>query len=72
MTAGKGEKNGLCNRTACQRPLEGEVHWYMRGDFDPKARVYYCQSCAFQFNDWDDRCGEKRRCTREHPLEVSA
>lgn len=70
MTAGKGEKDGLCNRTACQRPLAGHPQWYMI-HHSTKAKVFYCQPCAFQFNDWDDRCGEPRRCTRE-PAEAPA
>ncbi len=43
----KGDKNGSCNRTACQRP---GANW-----FNHSTRRYYCQSCAFMLNDCNRR-----------------
>jgi hypothetical protein len=34
----KGQLNGLCNRTACQRP---GATW-----FNTSTRAYYCEDCA--------------------------
>lgn len=68
---GKGKKDGRCNRTACQRSLAGEPQWTMSDHQNhTDGRLYYCQSCAFQFNDWDDKCGVPRRC-RPEPFEAS-
>jgi hypothetical protein len=61
----KGEKDGSCNRTACQAPLKGERQYYMREDFNPNGRVYYCETCADMFGAADRRFnpGEPLRCT---------
>jgi len=40
----KGQKNGLCNRTACQSPYH--VVYY-----NQSTRAYYCSSCAKKIND---------------------
>jgi hypothetical protein len=63
----KGLKNGHCNRRACQAPLDGKPQAYM-GDHETftNERLYYCLPCAKQFNDWDDKIGEPRRCTVDH------
>ena len=39
----KGEKDGLCNRGACQTP-EDVIF------FNKSTRKYYCPECAFQIN----------------------
>ena len=39
----KGEKGGLCNRTACQSPHG--VIW-----FNHSTRAYYCGGCAHMLN----------------------
>lgn len=59
----KGEKDGNCNRTACQRPLRGRKQWYMDGNFTGGPRVYYCDDCARDFTRWDMRSGDPIRCT---------
>ena len=61
----KGEKDGLCNRTACQRPLEGKRQYYMRDYGTTDGRLYYCEPCERDFSHWDriDRPGEPLRCT---------
>jgi hypothetical protein len=63
--ADKGQKDGSCNRTACQAPLKGEPQYYMRADFNPNGRVYYCEVCADLFTASDRRFnpGEPPRCT---------
>lgn len=38
----KGEKNGLCNRTACQAP--GATY------YNHSTRKYYCEPCANEIN----------------------
>ena len=40
----KGEKNGLCNVTACQSPTD--VVFFNKG-----TSKYYCASCAQRIND---------------------
>lgn len=39
----KGERNGLCNRTACQTP--DDVIFFNKG-----TDKYYCPECAFKIN----------------------
>lgn len=58
----KGEKDGHCNRTACQAPLKGEPQWFMRSPFTDGSRLHYCEVCARDFNDWDRRSGDPIRC----------
>lgn len=38
----KGERGGLCNRTACQKP---PAYW-----FNSSTRAYYCNDCAQLIN----------------------
>ena len=38
----KGEKGGLCNRTACDNP---DASWY-----NHSTKKYYCSSCAGLIN----------------------
>lgn len=40
----KGEYKGLCNRTACQSPVDVEYYNY-------STKQYYCPVCAFLIND---------------------
>jgi hypothetical protein len=47
----KGEKNGLCNRTACQQP---GATWHNKYNGQ-----YYCASCAHLINY------QERVCTNE-------
>jgi len=64
---GKGKRDGNCNRTACQAPLEGEEQWTMR-DHETLVegkRLYYCGICARDFNNHDVRMGWEPRCTLE-------
>jgi hypothetical protein len=47
-TKGKGEKNGICNRTACDNPRA--IH------FNRITQKYYCTPCARRLNEvpqWD-------------------
>jgi len=64
---GKGKRDGNCNRTACQVPLEGCEQWTMR-DHETNVegkRLYYCGECARMFNDFDMRQGYEPRCRLE-------
>jgi len=40
----KGELNGSCNITSCQKP--NSATWYNHG-----TRKYYCKSCAMRLNN---------------------
>lgn len=40
----KGQKDGNCNVTACQRP---GAYWW-----NTSTRAYYCTSCAREINRW--------------------
>lgn len=57
----KGKKNGRCNRTACQAPLEDDTNWSMH-NYMTGGRLYYCTPCARDFNDWDRRTRKPLRC----------
>lgn len=61
----KGQRDGSCNRTACQRDLKGMAQYYMRGDLDKSKRVYYCGECAEMFSESDRRYqpNQPLRCT---------
>jgi len=64
---GKGQRDGNCNRTACQVPLEDREQWTMR-DHETNVegkRLYYCGDCARMFNDFDRRQGYEPRCRLE-------
>ena len=62
----KGQKNGSCNLTACQRPLKDELqHQFIEGNFTGGPRLYYCSKCARDFEDWDYRSGDRVRICRE-------
>lgn len=65
----KGAANGLCNRTACQRPLSDEpIHQFMDGNFTGGPRLHYCSECAADFDKWDHQSGRVVRITREPKL----
>ena len=62
----KGEKNGLCNRSACLS--DGDVVW-----FNHSTEKYYCTGCALWLNsdpfnrrDAMEMWGHDL-CTREEP-----
>lgn len=64
---GKGKRDGNCNRTACQVPLEGHQQWTMR-DHETNVegkRLYYCGECASMFNAFDLSQGYEPRCRLE-------
>lgn len=62
----KGAMNGSCNRTACQRPLADEpVHQFMARPFTSGQRLFYCERCALDFDQWDHRSGDAVRIARE-------
>ena len=64
--ADKGEKDGSCNRTACQAPLaDEEEHQFMSGRFTGGPRLYYCARCARDFDKWDHHSGDAVRIQRE-------
>lgn len=66
LKADKGKENGSCNRTACQRPLAGEIeHQFMDGNFTGGPRLFYCERCAYEFDKWDYRSGDPIRIQRE-------
>lgn len=63
LKADKGEKNGSCNLTACQRP--GANY------FNKSTRKYYCAACAREINwpggrkDCMDLYGTPLLCEKE-------
>lgn len=62
----KGHADGSCNRTACQAPLAHErTHQFMEGIFTGGPRLHYCERCAFDFDQWDFRSGDRVCITRE-------
>lgn len=42
----KGQKNGICNRSACMSSVLEEVIFYNKG-----TRKYYCGNCALLINN---------------------
>lgn len=58
----KGEKNGACNRAACQLPLLGAPQFWIK-NHTTGGRLYYCGKCANLFAEADRRFGEPLRCT---------
>ena len=50
----KGQFDGSCNRTACQRSIQG-LNW-----FNTSTRAYYCGCCADLIDEWNVRRGEPR------------
>ena len=64
----KGQRDGSCNRTACQLPLKDQAQWTMpnygrSGGTDGK--LYYCTACAEKFHEADREFGQPLRCTLE-------
>lgn len=61
----KGHRDGSCNRTACQRPLAGQVQFWMVDYGKAGGRLYYCAECEREFTRWDkiDRPGQPLRCS---------
>ncbi len=60
----KGLLDGHCNRSACQRPLEGQPQWWMTDhESFTDEKLYYCDRCAMDFNRWDRQIGAPVRCT---------
>jgi len=63
--ADKGQRDGSCNRSACQLPLAGHPQFtmpsYGRGGTD--GLLYYCGICEKLFSDYDRSIGERLRCT---------
>jgi hypothetical protein len=59
----KGQKDGSCNRTACQLPLAGREQWAMRDFMVRDGKLYYCADCAMKFHEADRQFGEPLRCT---------
>lgn len=50
----KGQKDGSCNRAACQKP---GATWFNRGTY-----AYYCAHCASLINGHQDK-GEEPLCS---------
>jgi hypothetical protein len=61
----KGKRDGSCNRTACQDNLAGFERWSMRNfSYDEGVnRLFYCRTCAYDFNQSDKQFGEPLRCS---------
>jgi len=61
----KGKRDGSCNRTACQDVLAGQLPRWSMSDHEhfTNGRLYYCQTCAEDFNKSDIRFGTPERCT---------
>ena len=62
--ADKGEKDGSCNRTACQMPLKGQEQWFMSEHLTGGRQLFYCAECARKFHEADRHFGNQLRCTR--------
>jgi hypothetical protein len=60
----KGKKDGRCNRTACQKPLAGKTQFFRREHGYDDLKLYYCATCALDFNAYDHRMGWPPRCER--------
>jgi hypothetical protein len=60
----KGQRDGSCNRTACQDNLAGFERWSMHNiGYTEGNRLYYCRTCAVDFNQSDRQFGEPVRCS---------
>ena len=61
----KGQRDGSCNRTACQDNLAGFERWSMRNYMYDEGvnRLFYCRTCAVDFNRSDRYYGEPERCS---------
>ncbi len=59
----KGQKDGSCNRTACQLPLAGKPQWMMLESLSGGQKLYYCGECARKFYEADRDFGRPFRCT---------
>ena len=60
----KGLRDGSCNRTACQDNLAGFERWSMHNHgFTEGNRLYYCRTCAVDFNQSDRQFNEPLRCS---------
>jgi hypothetical protein len=59
----KGERDGLCNRRACQAPLAGQEQWVMGPPFTSGEKLHYCAKCAQQFIEDDRKFGDPIRVT---------
>ncbi|AXQ69884.1 hypothetical protein HOU03_gp384 [Caulobacter phage CcrSC] len=57
----KGQRDGSCNRTACQLPLAGNRQFYMKDHFTG-GRLYYCPACERKFTEADRQFREPQRC----------
>lgn len=54
----KGQRDGSCNRSACQKPLEPEIqHCWMDDPTVVGGRRYYCCQCSDKFQLVDLRNG---------------
>ncbi len=62
IMADKGEREGSCNRTACQVPLVGLPRWSMP-NYSTGGRLYYCQRCVDLFHESDRQFREPLRCS---------
>lgn len=61
----KGQKDGSCNRTACQLPLAGQPQFWMKDHMVANGRLYYCRACERKFTEADRRFREELRCTAD-------
>lgn len=59
----KGQRDGSCNRTACQVPLKGQTQFWMKNYGTEGGRLHYCADCADKFDQADRDMGQPRRCT---------
>jgi hypothetical protein len=69
----KGKRNGRCNRTSCQTPLEHEAqHQWMGGIYTGGPHLYYCARCSGELDKWDriDNPQGPRRIERAPRLET--
>jgi len=58
----KGDRDGSCNRSSCQRSLKDLPRFSMRG-YNHEQRIYYCPDCAELLNEFDVGSGTHPRCT---------
>lgn len=61
-TPDKGQRDGHCNRSRCQAPLQGRRQFVMDGDYTGGPPRFYCAACADAFNKHDRQMRQPLRC----------
>ncbi len=59
----KGQRDGLCNRAACQRP--GATF------FNTAMDAWYCPTCAAKINYWSLRDAGRKICVPAEAIDAA-